>query len=701
MKGNLLIEIGTEEIPASYLLPATGQFENMLKTLFEKNELYFENIKKGITPRRIALFFENIKLKQDDKEQVFTGPPISVAYKDGKPTQAAIGFAKSKGVKLDELFTIKKKKGEFIAVKKIVVGKSLNQIIMENLSSIILKISFPKSMRWWENKIRFARPIRWLLCLVNDEVIPFELGKLKADNKTYGHRVLAKEKPIIIETANWDLYTKKLKENGVIVDYNERKKIIKETILKKQKEIFLNFKEDLIDKDLLDEVTFICEYPSIGIGKFDEKYLKLPSEVLITSMAHHQKYFPIYKNNKSITNKFFFVFNNIDKYEDIISKGNEKVLKARLEDALFFYNEDLKIPFENRVELLKGMIYHKKLGTYFDKVKRIEHIALNLANILNIKNNYISDAALFSKADLTTQMVYEFPELQGTMGRIYTLAQNYPKELSIAIEEHYKPSFQGDSIPSTDLGMLISLADKFDTLIGFLGIGETPTGSKDPFALRRNALGIIHIIFEKKLDFDVDEIVEKNYKYFKDLKLSKEELKRSLKIFMLQRIENFLSKEKNYPIDLIRATFNENNGNFYNSYLKLMALYAYSKLSDFENLSVTFKRVGNIIKQASEKVPEWKKNLPDISLLKEEAEKELYFAIKELHSKVSELSKKENYEEILKHFSDLRPIVDNFFDNVMVMVEDVKLKVNRLNLLHKLEEILKSVADFTKIQMKK
>ncbi len=698
MKDNFLFEIGTEEIPASYILPALSQLEKALIQLLEKEGLGHENIISTATPRRLTVFISNVAVRQEDREELFTGPAMDVAYKDGAPSKAASGFARSRGATVDECITVKRNDREYLAVKKLISGKDTAVILQENLPSIISKIIFPKSMRWTKSSLRFARPVRWIMALMGDKVIDITFGDVRSSSFTQGHRFLKKEDRLQIGRADWGKYLEILEENGVIADYSRRKKAIINFIVQAQKKYNPVFSEENISKELLEEVTFLCEYPSIGEGTFSEKYLDLPDPVLITTMTHHQKYFPVYDTQWKLKPLFLFIFNNLPEYEQNIRKGNEKVLRARLEDALFFYQEDLRESLYDRTERLDGILFQKGLGSYLDKVKRLEVLGKKMNELSETVDSRLCKAAFICKSDLTTHLVYEYPELQGIIGSIYARESGEEEEIARSIEEHYYPRQQNDAIPATETGKRLSVIDKFDTLTGLLGNGNIPSGSKDPFGLRRAALGIVRIMMEGELDFDLTDLYEPAYNLFHSLQEESLSLKQNLFSFIKQRLIHYLSQEKGFRDDLVDACFPVLNGNYYHNYLKVKALSEIAREPQFEDLTTSFKRIGNIILQAREKFPDWKEEAPQEELLKEAAEKQLHDTFINLQKDFDALSQSREYLLLLQKFSELRKDVDRFFDEVLVMDPDEKLRYNRFNLLSQLNRTFLIVADFTKIR---
>ena len=508
----LLLEIGTEEIPAGFVSQALSDLKELVRKEFEANRIDFKGIRTLGTPRRIVLSIESVSEKQRDEETKRIGPSKAAAFDEkGTPTKAAIGFAKGQSVAVDSLEVIQTEKGEYVCAVKRETGRSTLEILSRLLPGVVLAIPFQKSMRWAEVPIRFARPIHWILSLFGGEVIPFEIGDVRSGNITYGHRFMSPD-PIVV--SDFKTYLQKLGQASVIVDPAERKKKIEEGMIREGARVSGKV---LKDEDLLNEVNFLVEYPLPLCGSFDEKFLRLPREVVIHSMKEHQRYFPLMDDHGRLLPHFICISNIVPRDEKVVVKGNERVLKARLSDAAFFFEDDLKTPLEKRVEELKKVVFQAKLGTSYEKVMRFKNLASWIAERIDPKVRLsVERAAFLCKADLVTGMVGEFPKLQGIVGKEYARLSGERAEVSEAIYEHYLPGFSGDRLPSNPVGDIVSLADKMDTIVGCFGVGLLPSGTADPFGLRRQALGIIRILLEKEYSLSIIELLEESGRQLKE-----------------------------------------------------------------------------------------------------------------------------------------------------------------------------------------
>jgi glycyl-tRNA synthetase beta chain len=556
------------------------------------------------------------------------------------------------------------------------------------MPELIKRISFPKSMRWGGKNIRFARPIRWIVSILDDKVIPFDLEGIIASNITRGHRFLGSSN-ILID--NVDNYSKLLKENYVIIDQKERKEIIKygsERLVKEKGGTILQ------DEDLLDEVTNIVEYPTPIIGRIKDEYLTLPMDVIITPMKEHQRYFPVVDDKKRLLPYFITVRNGDDRYTDIVVKGNEKVLGARLEDAKFFYMEDIKYPLENYVERLNNIIFQEKLGTLYQKTKRLQKLASKIGNYLEVGEETVKNidrAAHLSKADLVTKMVGEFTELQGKMGMEYAKQSNENEIVSIAIFEQYLPRYSGDRLPSTTAGSILSIADKLDTIAGLFAIGIQPSGSQDPFGLRRSALGIINIILDKKWNVSLSEIVDfALYIYVEEngLAFDYNKIKSEIMDFFITRIRNMFL-DMNIRHDIIEAVINTNIDDIYDLKIRAYKLNDWLNKEGLQEILSAFNRVSTLALKAPN--DEVKRDLLT------EDELNLYDSFNNIEEKVLNLIEKKEYDKALDVLVTLKSPIDNFFENVMVMVDDENLKNNRLGLLKTIYDTMMKVCDLSKI----
>ncbi len=685
MDNDFLLEIGTEEIPAGFLKPGLDKFKNIFTEFLNNKKIVFNEIKTFGTPRRLIVYISNISEKQEDEIFTKTGPSKKAAFdENGNPTKAAIGFAKSQGVEPNDLETVETDKGEYVAIKKVIKGEDTFDILKENLPILIKKLVFPKNMRWGDETISFVRPIHWIVAIFNEKVIPFNYGKLKSSNISYGHRFLSSEP---FEVKDFQSFKKTLKEKHVIIDIDERK----EKLLTEVREIASHLSGKIEeDEDLIETVTNLVEYPFPVKGTIEDEFLKLPDEVIITPMKVHQKYFPVYNEQDKLLPYFITVSNTKAKDMDIVSKGNERVIKARLNDAKFFYDEDRKYNLEHFVERLRKVVFQKDLGTSYEKMERFRDIAIYLAENLSPEHRELTErAAYLCKGDLETNMVYEFPELQGIMGKYYALHSGEKKEVAEAIYEHYLPKFAGDEIPESNIGSFISIADRIDTIVGFFGIGKTPTGTADPYALRRHAIAIINIILGKKYNFSLKELINRTKNlYIEKFKIDEETVEKIVDFFAL-RFQNIMNDK--FPYDVIESVLSLEFDNIYETYIKLEQMNKIKDDRDFQDIIVPFKRVANITK-------DWDKTVVNESLFVEPEEKDLYKTFTANKDNFIKYKKDGKYIEALKTFTNLKDDINKFFDNVLVMDKDEKIKINRLNLLKNIYNTFNTIADLTKIQ---
>jgi len=707
MNKDLLLEIGTEEIPAGYIPPALEQLKNLTKECLEEERIAHKDIFTYGTPRRLTLYVKEVSLKQKDLVTEVIGPPKNVSFTpEGKPTPAALGFAKSQGIGVEELKIKETPKGIYISAYKILPGKETKNVLPAIFPKIIKSISFPKSMYWRDKNFYFARPIRKLLAILGEMKIEFELNGIKADNFTFGHRFLSNQ-PIRIN--NPSEYEEKLQKNFVIVDQIKRRAMI----LDKIRTYGENNHCDAPELDeLLDEVVYLVEYPTLIVGSFNKEYLNLPKEVLVAAMREHQRYFHLVDKDNNFLPKFLVIGNTVpeivgDNTINTIREGNERVLAARLEDAAFFFNQDKKTSLEAWVEEEKGRIWQEDIGTLYEKTQRIVKLAAFISQkIAKELSTKASRAALLCKADLATEMVGEFPKLQGIMGYYYALASGEDRDVAVAIYEHYLPTSSDGVLPETLLGSIVSLADKIDSIVSCFSVGLIPSGSEDPYALRRQAQGIINILSSAFFKIppsipplSLQELV--NYSLtLLDKKIKREGVAEEVLSFLTQRLQNILingisTTRFSHPgivnVNQAQAILARGIDNVEEVLLKALSLAKISKTPEFEPLIITFKRVMNILKPVPS--DQWIKVKEE--LLTEEFEKKLYT----LYLKIKEelhlhLTKKE-YSEYLATLIQFRQPIDNFFDEVMVMVEDKKLRENRLALLANIAHLFLKIADFS------
>ncbi len=665
----LLIEVGVEELPAIPFLKELPNIDKKWSQILEKNLLLCE-FDFYYTPRRMVLWHREFPVKQPNITEELFGAPLSIAFKNAQPTNAALSFAKKCGVDVSELGKSQKNGKEVLYFKKEIKGKNSNELIKDMLHSFLTSLNFGKSMRWGNLEESFIRPIRWISVMLGDENIRFELYNVKSDNISYPHRSISYE-PFSYDFAG--KYFCKLDKNGVILYQNERKKRILEQFSAIEKKHKINVEND---SNLLDEIVTITEYPTALLGSFDEEFLRLPKEVIITSMKEHQRYFPVFKDG-DLSNHFVVVSNAVTDDFSLIVRGNEKVLRARLSDAIFFYDNDLKNTL--KYEGLKDIVYMQGLGSVYDKEIREKDIALYLSDIYNLEEKeLISRAVMLSKADLLSEMVYEFTELQGIMGYYYAKAMGEDEKVCIAIKEQYLPTGEDSPLPSSLFSSIVALSIKIDTILALFNIGKIPTGNKDPYGLRRAANGIIKIILEQNLPFDIDKVFDDLSKNYKNIDIEK------VKEFFIERLYQFF----NVNPSIVKAVLQSGERDIVNISKKITALNNIVTSSEFKDIFITFKRVSNIVKDI-----DLESDLSiDNALFEKNEEKELYEKFISLKDK--DFS---DYEIRLEELFSLKPEIDNFFDNVMVNVENEKVKTNRKNLISSIYKTFKDIADIKEI----
>lgn len=688
MKNYLLFEIGVEELPARYVNSAMEQLKLNIVKSFDENRITYDSVNVYSTPRRLTVVVDNICERQEDLEEEVKGPAKKIAVDaDGNFTKPLLGFMKSKGIKEEDLYFKQVGKEEYAFGKIKQEGKLTSEVLKTVLPEAIKSMTFPKAMRWGGKNMRFIRPIRWMVCILNDSVLDIELEGIVSGNVTKGHRFLGESE---FEVNTLDEYLAKLKENFVILNQDERKSIIKEQCEEVAKSLGGEIE---LDEELLEEVTHLVEYPTAFYGEFDEDYAKLPKEVVITPMKQHQRYFPVLKDGKLLPN--FIAVRNGDSHRiDNVKSGNEKVLEARLADALFFYKEDTKKSLESYIEKLKTVVFQAKLGTVYDKTLRIEKLANDILDKLNesgVKEDTLR-AAKLCKADLVTGMVFEFTELQGVMGREYAKVSGENENVAEAIFEHYLPRFAGDILPKTKEGIVLSIADKLDSIGGFFAIGIQPTGSQDPYALRRQALGIINILMDNNLDISLKELVDLTLDNYSFIEFNKEEILNQIMDFFKDRIKN-LFRDLGIRYDVIDAILSSNIDDIADMYARANALNSWIDKDELVEMLTAFNRVATLAQKAeTDKV--------DINLMREEAEFNLYQQFQEIRSNVEHLLADKEYTKALDAFASLRPAIDNMFDSVMIMDKDEAIKNNRLAILKQIYDIMLNICDLSKIVYK-
>ena len=688
MNNYLLLEIGVEELPSRFGQTTLDQIENNLSKLLKEERINFDNIEKYATPRRLTFVIKNLADKATDLEEEVKGPAKKIAVDDdGNFTKPALGFMKSKGLDPKNVYFKQLGNAEYLFGTIKQEGKHTSEVLKTIVPEAIKNVTFPKAMRWGGKNMRFARPIRWMVALLNNEVLDIDLEGIKSSNITRGHRFLGEKE---FEVNSVEEYFEKLDKNFVILDQHKRKEMIRKQAVEVAKSLG---GEVELDEDLLEEITFLVEYPTAFYGEFDEEYVKLPKEVVTTPMKEHQRYFPVLKDGKLLPN-FIAVRNGDSNRIDLVKAGNEKVLRARLADALFFYHEDTKKPLESFVDKLQTVVFQAKLGTVYDKTLRIEKLSQVILNELNMtesKENTLR-AAKLCKADLVTNMVFEFTELQGIMGRDYAQVSGENEEVCQGIFEHYLPRFAGDILPETNTGIALSIADKLDSIAGFFAIGIKPSGSQDPYALRRQALGILSILLDRKLSVNLNNLINAALDNYSNLEFNKEEVASQIVEFFVERVKN-LFKDLGIRYDVIDAVLNNNLDDISDIHTRALELNRWLQKDELVEMLTAFNRVATLAEKATTDIV--KENL-----LKEDAEIKLYNGFKEIKSNVESLLLDKKYNEALDAFATLRPLVDNLFDNVMVMDKDEAIKENRLGLLKQIYSTMLTICDLSKIVYK-
>jgi len=697
----LLFEIGCEEIPAGMLPKA----EEELRVNIEKL-LSAEDLSKGVAvetfsgPRRLTAWVRGLPMKQADVELEVTGPPKSVAYDSvGAPTRAALSFAEKQRVHVTSLYLVQTAKGEYLAAKLVKVGRTAEQILTAALPRAVHDLTWPRSMTWTGLAgPRFIRPIRWVVAVLNGKPLKVAVAGIDAGNSTRGHRFLGSS---AIRVRNFVEYEKKLHANGVIVRPTRRQEKIGRELEAFAKRGGYRVHED---PDLRGLVTYLNEYPTVIQGSFDPAFLNLPDEILVTVMRDHQKYFAVEKKNGELAPQFLAVINSDKDTKGIIRAGHERVLRARFADARFFWESDQKCRLADYLPKLERVTYESRLGSYRDKVERVRHIARWLTEQwfnLGIHQAHVSEAdraAELAKCDLATEMVREFPELQGIVGGLYARAQGEPDEIADAVYDHYRPVGLDDPIPRNLTGCAVALADKLDSVVGCLAVGVVPTGSSDPFALRRASLGIVKIILEKKLPLSLSlavGAVGKALLTHKPKRGVTPDQESKILDFILDRARFVFREREQFAYDEVAAIFRAGADDLVDVQKRLLALRAIRKSRNFEPLAVSFKRIRKILEKAGAATGEERRANPE--LFESAAERELHAAANAAAAKVQSLKRGGEYQEALEVIAGLRPVVDKFFDGVMVMAEKEEVRKNRLALLAGLLGEFTTIADFSEI----
>lgn len=681
MAKDLLFEIGTEEIPAHVMPGTLAQLKEHAEKAFKENRIAFDAIRTLGTPRRTALLVKGLAEKQEDVTSENRGPSVKIAFDaDGKPTKAAQGFARGRHVAPEDLVV----KDGYVYAEVHEEGQLTAKLLETLLPELVCGLSFPNNMRWGDLDFKFIRPIRWFVALYDKDVIPFELANVKSGRTSRGHRFLSQGDFTIDSAAD---YEAACEENFIIVDQDKRKAMIREQIEEVAK---ANGGQAEITEDLLEEVLYLVEYPTALCGKFEEKYLQLPPEAVITPMRDHQRYFPVKDAAGKLLPLFITVRNGGREYLETVQHGNERVLRARLADAQFFFDEDRKKSLEEHRDKLKTVVFQQGLGTMYEKTERLAALADFIADELHADekaHKHAHRAALLSKADLVTGMVTEFTELQGIMGREYARLDGECEKVAIAIDEHYKPRFAGDSQPATTAGRIVSTADKIDTIVGTFSLGKIPTGSQDPFALRRQALGLVNMMIEAKYHLSLSALVNKSMDLYGITdEAVREKMQQDVADFMRLRLKNVLESVRYDVLDAVLGDVDD----LYAVAQRAAAVEAFVAGKDAEKNIQAFVRVGNLAKKAGQAAV-------DVALFQNDEERALYAAYEKADKAAAEKLQAEDYAGALEAFTQLSQPIDAFFDGVMVMDKDENIRDNRLGLLKSIDTLVKRVADFSKI----
>ncbi len=685
---DLLVEIGTEELPPKALDKLCDAFAAGIESGLSEAGIGFGNVNAYAAPRRLAVLIKDVEEAQADRDVEKRGPAVKAAYdKDGNPTKAAQGFARGCGVEVSELETMSTDKGEWLVFRVQEKGRKTAELLPDMVDQSLAKLPIPKRMRWGDSEAEFVRPVHWVVMLFGHEVVEAEILGVKSGRDSRGHRF---HHPEVINLQEPQDYVHRLKSPGyVMVDREERTRLIQQQAEATAQQLG---GKAIINEDLLKEVTALVEWPVAVAGDFDKEFLDVPAESLVSSMQDHQKYFPVVDEQGALMPHFITISNIESKDVSKVKDGNERVIRPRLGDAKFFWEQDSKKKLESHIESLDKVVFQAKLGTLGDKSRRVANIAEAIANELGENAEYAKRAGLLSKCDLMTEMVFEFTDLQGIMGRYYALNDGEPAEVADALDEQYMPRFAGDQLPAGKTGQILSLADKLDTLLGIFAIGQKPSGEKDPFALRRAALGVLRILIECQLDLDLQSLLAHAAKnYAADIKA--EAAIDDVIGFMLDRLKVYYTSQQ-ISVDVYDAVLALRPTRPVDFDRRVHAVNEFRQLDAAESLAAANKRIGNILKKIEGDLPQ----LISIDLLQEKAEQKLNDELQSMSSEVSPMLDAGDYASALKQLAALREPVDDFFDHVMVMAEDELLKNNRIALLNQLHGLFIRAADLSRLQ---
>lgn len=697
---DVLIELGTEELPPKTLLSLSEAFTNSITALVEKEGFQFESVQSFATPRRLAVLYKGILKQQADKVIEKRGPAVSIAFdKTGEPSKAGLGWARGLGIDISQAERIDTPKGEWLVYHENQQGQTLAHFLPSFIQQAVKELPVPKVMHWGDGEYAFIRPLKRLTVMIDADVVPMELFGIAASNRILGHRFHSQGDLALSNASN---YESLLKEHFVIADFDLRRQLILDGITEQAKNLQGSA---ILDDHLLDEVTSLVEWPVVLTASFDEAYLSTPQEALIFTMKDDQRYFPLVDADNQLLPRFIFVSNIDSKEKEKVISGNEKVISPRLADAQFFYNQDKQTKLEDRLEVLGNVTFQQQLGSIKDKVKRMAHIAEYLAKNAHVQSGKQADvatvkrAALLTKADLTSLMVQEFPEIQGIMGGYYAQNDGEAPEVALAIKEHYQPAFAKDSIPSSLEGCIVSLADKLDTLVGIFATGQLPRSDRDPFALRRAAIGIVRIFIEKKVSIQLPDLVHFVLSVMPkelqaQLNLSSHDNDETVKLildFINNRLRAFYT-DNGVPADVFLSVYAITPTDIYNFNERIKAVQHFNQLPEAQSLAAANKRVHNILSKDEGFV----QSQVDTTLFDNEYEKALYQQLLSVQAELKRLDEF-NYIERLSKLVILKDPIDQFFEHVMVNVDDNKVRSNRLNIFAAIYSEFKKIADFSQL----
>jgi glycyl-tRNA synthetase beta chain len=686
MATDFLVELGTEELPPKSLKKLIDAFESGIKSRLENNKLNFKSINAYATPRRLAVVVQQLDEQTPQESETVWGPPVKIAFDDaGQPSKAAIAFAKKNNLDVNSLSTANDGKADKLVCEIQTGGGATRDLLAEIVASSLKSLPIPKRMRWGSSRTEFIRPAHWLIMLLGNDIVDATVLGLTATRQTRGHRFHYNQTLIITNAQD---YLQKLPNIAYVqIDYQKRKDLIRQQVIVEAEKINGHA---VIDEDLLDEVTGLVEWPVALAGRFEDRFLEVPAEALIYSMKEHQKYFHVVDANDQLMPHFITVANIESTDPAQVIDGNERVIRPRLSDAAFFYETDKKVSLSEFRERLKPIVFQAQLGSIFDKTERIKALASFIADQIGADTSKVATASELCKSDLTSDMVGEFDKMQGLAGYYYAKHEGYDDEIALALKEHYMPKFAGDELPSTTTGTIVAIADRLDTLTGIFGVGQKPTGSKDPFALRRASLGTLRLLVDKNIDLDLHVLIDIAIQQHGSNIKNSAETATTVFNYMVERFRAWY-EEENIAAEVFQSVQAKQLSRPLDVYNRVHAVNAFSQLPQAEALAAANKRVSNILNKLEGDVPVALNN----SLLQEPAEQELAKALAEKEKEVAPLFIDKDYSAVLTALADLRETIDNFFNNVMVMTDDEALRNNRIALLNQLRNLFLQVADIS------